>query len=820
MNVRSAFPDETRAAPPLAPQVAPSELYLSLLPAGAKDKRWALAIVAASIGVFAVLAPFATVQLPRIEAFIPAYQASLVLVELITAALFTGLYYLTRLRPLLILASGYLFSALMAAVHALSFPGLLAPGGVLGGGAQTTAWVYMLWHGTFPLFIIAYAWTKDAPPARGGVGAIVAALAGTVAIVIAFTLLTTDRHDLLPAIMAGNREASAMKVVVAFVWLVGIAALVTLWTRKTRTVLDLWLMVVLCAFLINVALGAVLNAGRFDLGFYSGRLYGLLAGGLVLVILLLEDHSLYGRLTRAYGDVATAKAKVDEYARRLEGRVEASEARYRQFLEQAADAIFVIDDGGQIVVANPAAERLLARSGGDIRAHRLAEFVANEDAGRVDLAQLRRHKVGTIGALTMLGRGSRRVEVEATSSQVLFEGTTFFVVIARDVSERTQLQTQLHQAQKMEAIGQLTGGLAHDFNNLLTVIVGNLELLTDGGGVDPAARELATCARRAAERGADLTHKLLAFARRQALQAKPVNINNVVDGIADLLARTLGEQIVIRRVLDEHLWPALADAAQVESAITNLAINGRDAMTKGGQLTIETANKQLDADYAALHPDVTPGDYVMVAVSDTGTGIPPEILGRVFEPFFTTKAPGKGTGLGLAMIYGFARQSKGDAKIYSEVGQGTTVRLYLPRAAGGEAEAPATPAEVPASFSAHVLLVEDAEDVCQVASTHLRMMGCRVTEATDAADALEKVDTLADLDVVFTDVVMAGSMDGIKLAAAAREQQPRLRAMFASGFSEAAVERTAQTRAIGPLVTKPYTRQDLARALHETLRRA
>lgn len=791
-----------------------SRIFLALLPAGPNDKRLIVAVIVASLVVFAAAAPFAQVQLPRIEAFIPAYQSALVLAELVTAALIFGQYLLTRRRALRMLGSGYLFSGALATAHALSFPGLLAPSGVIGGGPQTTAWLYMFWHAGFSWFVLGYARSTLAPPPALRPGTVVAAAAtATLALVVALTLLATAAHDALPAIMAGNREMATMKYVVAVLWGGGVVALVALWRRRPHSVLDGWLVVVMVAFLVSVALAAVLNAGRFDFGFYAGRVYGLLAGSILLVVLLLENNALYVRLAEAYDEVAATKATVDEYARRLEGRVEESEARYRLFLESAAAGIFVVDRAGKVLEANPATERLLARPRTEIVAQRLQDLVAERDAPRIVNDVLDAANATSSGTISF-GRGNAVTQAEVSTSKVRLNDDAAFVVIAREVSERTRLQAQLHAAQKMEAIGQLTGGMAHDFNNLLTVIMGNLELLTDSERLDLANRELAARAHRAAGRGAELTRKLLAFTRRQPLQAVAVDVNEVVRGATELLRRTLGEQIEVSLVLAPEPWLAYADAAQVESALTNLAINARDALPNGGRLTIETANKHLDQRYATANADVEPGDYVMMAVSGTGTGIPPDLLQRVFEPFFTTKAPGKGTGRGPAMIYGFAKQSRGHVKIYSEVGHGTTVRLYLPRAelaaalAAGDAVGVTAP-----SAGAVVLLVEDHDEVRALAATYLRSLGYAVHEATNGPQALQVIDTLPSLDVLLTDMVMPGGMSGVELARAALAQRPGLRVLFASGFSEAAVEGVVRTRELGMIISKPYGKSDLARAL-------
>jgi two-component system cell cycle sensor histidine kinase/response regulator CckA len=386
-------------------------------------------------------------------------------------------------------------------------------------------------------------------------------------------------------------------------------------------------------------------------------------------------------------------------------------------------------------------------------------------------------------------------------------------------AERKRLEEMLRQAQKMEAVGQLTGGLAHDFNNLLTIIVGSLELLLTHSEVDARAQEMGQSALRASLRGAELTRQLLAFSRRQSLETRHFDLNELVAGTTELLRRTLGEDTEIELHLGADVWPALADPTQLEAALTNLAVNARDAMPKGGRLTIETANKSLDAVYAARNVEVTPGEYVMLAVSDTGTGMPPEILDRVFEPFFTTKEAGKGTGLGLSMVYGFAKQSGGHIKIYSEVGRGTTVRLYLPRGAADQKSLTADPPENVGDVAAGatILVVEDDADVRSVAINQLMALGYRVMEAKDGKVALALLGQDQSVDLLFTDVVMPGGMSGPDLAREARTIRPALKILFTSGYAEAAVGRGGQISEYGRLLAKPYLIGDLARKVREAL---
>lgn len=387
-----------------------------------------------------------------------------------------------------------------------------------------------------------------------------------------------------------------------------------------------------------------------------------------------------------------------------------------------------------------------------------------------------------------------------------------------DVSERNELDERLRQSQKLEAVGQLTGGVAHDFNNLLTVILGNSELLTEALAGQSRLRPLAEMTANAAQRGAELTNRLLAFARRQPLEPRVTDLNRLVAGMDGLLRRTLPEDIELEVIRGGGLWTTEIDPGQVEVALLNLVINGRDAMARGGRLTIETANASLDSAYAMVHPEVATGQYVMISVSDTGHGMTREVVARAFEPFFTTKQAGKGSGLGLSMVYGFVRQSGGHAKIYSESGQGTTVRLYFPRAAAvGAAVEPARPDRELVGGSEHVLVVEDDELVREHVVMQLRGLGYRVTGVESGLRALEALREVPDVDLLFTDVVMPGGMNGRELAQAARLLRPALPVLFTSGYTENAIVHHGRLDRGVSLLSKPYRRQELAAKVRQVL---
>ena len=393
-----------------------------------------------------------------------------------------------------------------------------------------------------------------------------------------------------------------------------------------------------------------------------------------------------------------------------------------------------------------------------------------------------------------------------------------FVKVVRDISEELRREQALLQASRMEAVGQLTGGVAHDFNNILTVILGNIELLEMRlGSEDDIA--LAREATDAAEMGARLTDRLLTFGRRQHLEVSRINLNEFVLGLTDILSRTLGEDIDLSTALAGNLWGTDADAGQVENALLNLAINARDAMPAGGRLVIETRNVTLDDAAVALLPELSPGDYVVLSVSDTGHGMPPDVRARAFEPFFSTKGPGKGSGLGLATIYGFAKQSGGHATIYSEVGNGTTVELYLPRSEHPDDDDCTAGSEVlpEGARGETILVVEDDERVLRVTVTRLVALGYRVCEARNGAEALAAFQGGLAPDLVFSDLVMPGGTSGLDLLREVRIIAPRCRVLLTSGYSEAFVKKSPAGEHSVRLLHKPYRQAELASAIRQTL---
>jgi signal transduction histidine kinase len=388
----------------------------------------------------------------------------------------------------------------------------------------------------------------------------------------------------------------------------------------------------------------------------------------------------------------------------------------------------------------------------------------------------------------------------------------------RLLDEKTAADVQLRQSQKMEAVGQLTGGIAHDLNNILTVITGTIEILAEAVADRPELAAIAKMIDEAAARGGDLTQRLLAFARKQPLQPREVDVNSLAIEAANLLRPTLGENVEVHMMLAGDASHALIDPSQLTNAILNLALNARDAMPDGGKLSIETSNVVLDDNYVAMNSDVTAGNYVMVAVTDSGHGIPPDILNHVFEPFFTTKDVDKGSGLGLSMVYGFVKQSNGHIKIYSEEGHGTTVRIYLPQVIGGVTR-PVEEASASGIEGGHetILVVEDDSLVRAFVVGQIASLGYATLSAVNAAEALLIIDSAQQIDLLFTDMIMPGSMNGRQLADAALQHRGSLKILFTSGYSNEVIIHHGHLDVGVLLLAKPYRKSDLARMLRAAL---
>ncbi|MEN3382833.1 MAG: hypothetical protein V7608_2877 [Hyphomicrobiales bacterium] len=531
-----------------------------------------------------------------------------------------------------------------------------------------------------------------------------------------------------------------------------------------------------------------------------------------------------------FGFVAAAFMLWRQYRRLRES--DAARRRNADLLEKTissmADAVLVVDAAGRVLFSNPSFVALFGdrHPPGSPEWRKLyrrylpdgvTPFPKTETpVGRV----IRGLPVDNVELLVRNTETGKTVHFIANGRLIRDDAgrQTGAVLVYHDVTEAKETERQLRQAQKMDAVGQLTGGVAHDFNNILTVITGTIEILSEAVAHDPHLAEIAAMIDQAAQRGAELTQHLLAFSRKQPLIARDTDINSLINEATRLLRPSLGEQIEIEAALEEDCWPALVDQAQLTATLLNLAVNARDAMPGGGKLTLESGNVILDEAYAQSHGDVIAGPYVMIAVSDTGHGIPAAIRDKVFEPFFTTKDVGKGTGLGLSMVYGFIKQSGGHIKVYSEEGHGTTIKLYLPRA-GEKADwlAEILPPKTIEGGRETILLVEDDRLVRNYVAGQLQALGYTTIIASDGASALAEIDRAQHIDLLFTDVILPGRVNGRQIADEAVRRRPGLKVVFTSGYTENAIVHHGRLDAGVLLLTKPYRKSDLALMIRRAL---
>jgi PAS domain S-box-containing protein len=565
------------------------------------------------------------------------------------------------------------------------------------------------------------------------------------------------------------------------------------------------------------ALKIAAESGRFATEAWRRRKDGSRFWAMVVIDPIRKGGELVGfaKITRDMTEQRTAQLAMLE-----------TERGFRLLVQGVTDyAIYMLDPDGKVTNWNAGAERIKGYAASEVLGQHFSRFYTPEDfdSGLPSTALETARRVGRYEAEGWRLRkdGSRfwaSVVIDAIHDKGRLIG---FAKITRDLTERQEAQLQLErsreqlfQSQKMEAIGQLTGGLAHDFNNLLTGITGSLELMKARlaqGRIGDLDRYI-TAAQGAASRAAALTHRLLAFARRQPLDPKPTSPNRLIADMEELVRRTVGPEIVVETVLSIGLWPTLCDPNQLENAILNLCINARDAMPNGGRLTIETANTWLD-ERGAGERDMQPGQYVAICVTDTGTGMLPEVIARAFDPFFTTKPLGQGTGLGLSMIYGFAKQSGGQVRIYSEEGAGTTMRIYLPRHRGevDEEVIPPRLSDAPrAQAGETVLIVDDEPTVRMLVTEVLDELGYAAIEAADGTSGLKVLQSDVRIDLLITDVGLPKGMNGRQMADAAREARPTLKVLFITGYAENAAVGDGHLEPGMYLLTKPFAMEMLA----------
>jgi PAS domain S-box-containing protein len=569
----------------------------------------------------------------------------------------------------------------------------------------------------------------------------------------------------------------------------------------------------------RIALETAKREGRFETEGWRVRKDGSRFWASVVIDPIRDSAGELVGFAKVTRDLTDRKAAEEELRR--------SEERFRLLVQSVTDyAIYMLDPAGHVSSWNAGAERFKGYAADEIIGEHFSRFYSEEDRqagipfkaletarteGRFEAEGWRMRKDGSRFWATVIIDPIRNDSGELIG----------FAKVTRDLSEKRAIEEQLRQSQKMEAVGQLTGGLAHDFNNLLTGISGSLEMMQIrfAQGRTGEFDRYCMAAQGAVKRAAALTHRLLAFSRRQTLDPKPTNVNRLLAGLEELIRRTVGPVVNVEVVGASGLWSTLIDPNQLENAVLNLCINARDAMPDGGKLTIETANKWLD-ERAARQQDLPVGQYVSVCVTDTGTGMPPEIIAQIFNPFFTTKPIGEGTGLGLSMIYGFARQSGGQVRVYSEVGQGTTMCLYLPRhdedVPADEDVALAAPS-TPSGAGEVVLVIDDEPTIRMLVAEVLVDAGYAVIEAPDGPAGLRVLESNARIDLLITDVGLPGGMNGRQVADAARVSRPDLKVLFITGYAENAMIGRGRLEDGMFIVTKPFQMQALATRIREII---
>gem|GEM_PF-857207 len=792
---------------------------LATAQAGRRQRLLAAAVSLVFGAVTLALLPYASRPIPPMPSFVPVYQSALIVVYGLTTYLFLTQYRRTRSGSLLVLGTGSLYVTLIVLLQMLSFPNVLAPGRLVGSGPDTTTWLWTFWHVGPPLFALPYAVMEGggrdrtvAPSRVGQVGLL--AIGGTVAAVALTGLVVARYVHLLPKSVEGDDYwlLTTSGVGPAVVALTVLALLVLCWTTRLRTVLQLWLAVSLLLLVFDNMV-TLPGAARGTVGWFAGRLEALVAGFILLGVYLREVDFLYARAEATAREREARRAELQLARDNLALALEAAEmGDWELDLQNGSsrrtprhDAIF----GYREPVARWDVETFIKHVVPEDRAMARAALEGASGTGRLDLnCRIRRADDGATRRITARGKVYR----DETGKPRTVAG------IVMDTTRQHEAEERLNQAQKMEAIGQLTGGVAHDFNNLLTIIVGNLDMIVRRPGEAQRVERLANSAMTAAKRGAEVTEKLLSFSRRQVLRPETVNPNRLLKDFRALLQRAVGETVEVRFDLDASLDPVRLDPGQFESAVLNLAVNARDAMPGGGTLTVKTCNAHLDADEIADRPDLRPGAYVLVSVSDTGHGMDDATRARAFEPFFTTKDVGKGTGLGLSQVYGFVRQAGGHAQIKSEAGRGTSIELYLPRSAE-KAVAPRPDGPLPLRRAASgevVLVVEDEPAVLEMAVESLGELGYRTLTATRASEALERLSGPERVDILFSDVVMPGGMNGVQLSVEAQRLRPGLRVLLASGYTGTALDEHGVPADL-PLLNKPYQRDELANKLRVIL---
>lgn len=789
------------------------DFILSSLSPSLAQRRLALGIVVFLAIAFLIMAgPLSTLQLPQIPAFIPVYATAMLVFDSLTAILLFAHFSILRSRALLVLSGGYLFTALIVVPWTLTFPGVFAPGGLLGAGLQSTSWLYIIWHASFPASVIAYALLKDGDPAKrlwhGSVPvAILSTVAITAATVCAAAILVTAGQDLLPGrLMLDTVHLSTLwSYAAGFASLVIVVAIVVLWVRR-RSTLDLWLMAVMCAFVIEIALISFPVAARYTVGWYGGRICGALSGSLLLFVLLHEITTVYARL-----------------------QVRQSEKRFRAMIDHGSDGIVLDTLAKGFTYVSPSTERVLGYAPEEFA--RLSTYdyihpdhIERRNAALADVMQ----EPGNVVTHELLVRhkdGSWRW-IEMTLSNLLHEPSVQALVVNfRDITgrknaeaEKERLEIQLRQSQKMEAMGTLAGGIAHDFNNILGAILGYGELAQNGAPEGSNMRRHLDNVMHAGGRAKALVERILAFSRSGVGERGLINVQLVVEETLELLTTSLAPGVRLEKCLEACDAAIVGDATQLHQVTMNLCTNALQAMKQGGVLEVALDRAELSQSRTVSNGNLGPGVYLRLLVSDTGSGIPPHVLDRIFDPFFTTKVAGEGTGLGLSLVQGIVADLAGAIDVRTTVGHGTTFTIWLPFSG----ETTVTPAEVaaapPRGHGQTVMIVDDETALVAVAEEMLAELGYEPIGFTSSVAALDKFrEAPQRIDIVLTDETMP-ALIGTDLARQIRLLRPDIPIVLMTGYSGGPLNERARAAGVREVLRKPLQSKDIAECLRRVLR--
>jgi len=793
------------------------------MPPTPRQTRWVVVVALCQVAAFALIAPFARIQLAESGGFIAAFEGIIFVTDLVTSVLLFSQFAIYRLRALLLLACAYLFAALIIIPHVLTYPGVFSPSGLLGAGLQTTGWLYWFWHLPFALALLAYGLTKGEKlnPSRAQapvLAMIVPAIALVVALASGLTLFAIVGVDYLPVVFLDKVHATPVTSRMAgLTVLVCLSTIALLWLRPT-SLLNQWLMIVALAVILEISLapGLINTNGRFTLGFYAGRVFSLLSATIVLVVLLAET-------TRLHAKVARSEAALRELNETLDQRVQAETRERLQIWNVSQDLLVIAGMDGVFVSVNPAWTVALGWSESDLLG-KSSQWLQHPDDVEKANAELDRLSEG---------HKTSHFEIRLRAKDGSYHWIAWTAVpdsgriyaMGRDVTWRKQtedemldMEQRLRRAQRLEAMGAMAGGIAHDFNNILGAIVGYGEMVLRTARPGTRLRRDVDAIMSAGERGRALIDRILSFSRSGVGERVPVHVESVVLEVLDQLAAKLPENVSIVPQLRAGRAAILGDATQVHQVVMNLVNNAVHAMPLGGALGVVLKTRRCDVAQPAMVGLVAPGDYIVLEVSDTGTGIAPEVLEHMFDPFFTTKEVGVGTGLGLSLVHGIVMSVRGAIDVATELGKGSTFSVYLPRKGDADEAREDEDQPLPLGDGQRVLIVDDEESLVRLAGDtleELRYVPIGFTSSTRALQAF--ADNPSDFDAILTDERMPG-VSGSMLISEVRRISPSIPIVLMSGFLGAAATRRVRDLGASDVLRKPLLARDLATSLARVLR--